>query len=375
MMAEACFKTGLSDFGAAPFQDGLTVFLDSVQNEANLPDKNAAAVIALILRRLTNRLEIEEWLRTHPEVSTLDIAGPVSITGLPRTGTSALANIMALDDGFRGLRGWEQAQPVPPPILAEEQTDPRRLAAVEAIEQLLREQPEQRAMHLYDVDGDAEDPELQGLTFRAIQLALPIFKYHIWWRDADLRPAFAYHRRVAQLLQSRRPPNRWLFKAPSHNFHLESIVSAYPDARFLITHRDPAEAIASTVSFVWSLNPRGSGSYGTKENFGRHLCEHFRIGMQKAIAARARIGEHRFFDIYHRDFVHDPLGTLDRIYNFLNLELRPHIREKMARWHMANKSGAHGTHRYTPEEYGLSVPQLRSDFGFYIRRFDVSLES
>jgi hypothetical protein len=102
--------------------------------------------------------------------------------------------------------------------------------------------------------------------------------------------------------------------------------------------------------------------------------EHCRVGLERAIAARKRIGEDRFIDIYHRDFNRDPFGTLDRIYAFLGKELRPEARAAMERWHVKNRSGAYGEHRYTPEQFGFTTAQLRSDFDFYIKRFDVPLD-
>lgn len=374
LMAEAAGRAGLTNFGPDSFKEGLGIFLGAVEREANLGEAAASQLLSMVQRRLVNRLEIEEWIRTHPEISALPVDSPLSITGLPRTGTTALANILSLDNEFRSLRGWEQTKCCPPPIAGEDQNDPRRLAAIEQHERMSREHPEMMAMHLFDPDTTEEDVEVLGLEFKAQQLSLPIFSYHAWWRDADLRPTFAYHRRVMQLLQSQRPPNRWLFKAPAHNFHLDALVSAYPDARFIMTHRDPAKAVPSAISFISAVSPPGSGTHGNMEKFGQLHAEHLRIGVERAVAARARIGEHRFFDVHHGDFVRDPFGTLDRIYGLLGRPLRPHIREKMMQWHAANRSGAHGSHHYTAEQFGLTAAQLRSDYDFYIRRFDVQLE-
>ncbi len=59
---------------------------------------------------------------------------------------------------------------------------------------------------------------------------------------ADATAAYEYHRRAVKLLQSERGPNLWLFKASRHhNFHLEAIKHAHPDAKFVMTHRDPGE--------------------------------------------------------------------------------------------------------------------------------------
>lgn len=371
LMEQASKACGLDDFGEGDFQVGLGMLLEGTAR-AGLDGAQWARLERLMEHRLVSRLEVEEWYRTHPQTDDVRLAPPVSITGLPRTGTTALVNILSLDDQFRPLRNWEQSKPCPPPILGEEAQDARRLAALAQADMLRREHPEFAAMHLTDVDATEEDVELLGLSFHAQQSVLPIFDYHAWWRDADLRGTFAYHRRVAKLLVSRRPPDRWLFKAPSHNFHLEALFSAYPDARVIVTHRDPAKVIPSVISLLSTM--QSGAPAGGIEAFARLHAEHFRIGVERSIAARARIGEDRFCDVHHRDFLADPMGTIARIYRFLGLEWRPQVRTRMEAWYLANHSGAHGTHRYTPEQFGLRVDQIRSDFDFYIKHFDVPLD-
>jgi len=384
VMAEARRKTGLSDFGPDSFRDGLGMFLDSLDHEVDFNDEQAGQLLSLVLRRLTNRLD-NRGMVPDPSGDRGSFLGSAGF----HHGPTAHRHLGARQYDVARRRVplsqiLEQSKPCPPPVLGDEMTDPRRIAIVDYIAQMTRANPEQMASHLWSADATEEDVEILGLDFRAQQLALPIYKYWARWRDADLRPTFAYHRRVMQLLQSRRPPNRWLFKAPAHSFHLEAIVSAYPDARFIVTHRDPAKAVPSAISLIFSLlsgsawtsqgMPSDADTDAYREKFGRLNAEHSRIGTERAIAARARIGEHRFLDIHHRDFQRDAFGTLDRVYGFLGLDLRPRVRDAMAQWHAANRSGAHGVHRYTAGQYGLSVPQLRSDFDPYIRRFDVPLE-
>jgi hypothetical protein len=369
-MAEAMEATGLSDFGPGDFGEGLEVLLDSLERDADLAPAADAGVIGDIARRLANRLEVEAWYREHPEIEKLSLRGPVDINGLPRTGTTALANMMSLDPQLRCLRGWEQAKPCPPPSLADEATDPRRIASIQQMESV---PAALKAMHLYDVDAAMEDTEVLGMAFHGQQYTLPVYGYHAWWRGSDCRETFAYHRRVVTLLQSQRPPDLWLFKAPHHKFHLEAIAAAYPDVRFVMTHRDPAKVVPSYVSIVSTIFPPAHEERDMKR-LGREVSEHLRIGMENAIAARARLGEERFLDVHHRELNADPMGTLERVYAFLGLELRPDVCEALHDWQEANRSGAHGTHRYSAEEYGLSKAQLRSDYDFYIRHFDVALE-
>lgn len=369
-MSQAAEETGLADFGPGDFREGLHVLLESLERDADLSPATDARVIGDLKRRLVNRLEVEAWYREHPEVEKRSLRGPVDVNGLPRTGTTALGNMLSLDPQFRPLRGWEQTKPCPPPILGEETADPRRVRAVEDMENT---PPELRAMHLYEVDAAMEDTEVLGMAFHGQQYTLPVYGYHAWWRAADLRPTYAYHRRVVTLLGSRRPPDLWLFKAPHHKFHLEAVASAYPDVRFVMTHRDPAKVVPSYTSLVSTIFPAANGERDLKR-LGREVSEHLRIGMRNAIAARARLGEERFLDVYHRELNADPMGTLERIYAFLGLELRPEVRRALIDWQKANRSGTHGTHHYTAEQFGLSRAQLHSDYDFYVRHFDVPIE-
>jgi hypothetical protein len=369
-MTEAMEATGLSEFGPGDFREGLDVLLESLEHDADLSPTSDPDVVGVLRRRLVNRLEVEAWYTAHPEIAELSVLGPVDITGLPRTGTTALANMLSLDPQFRGLRGWEQMKPCPPPTPEGEATDPRRLQAVEENEAV---SPELKAMHIFDADATMEDTELLGTAFHAQQYTLPVYGYHAWWRACDMTSTYAYQRRVVQLLQSRRLPNLWLFKAPHHKFHLEAVVSAYPDVRFVMTHRDPAKVVPSYASFVSALFPAPHGARDLRR-LGAELSEHLRSGMENAMAARARIGEDRFFDVHHCDLVADPMGTVRKVYEFLGLELRSSVEDALTDWQEANRSGAHGAHRYTAQQFGLSTAQLHDDFDFYVRHFGVTVE-
>lgn len=370
LMADAMQETGLSDFGPGDFRVGLDVLLESLERDADLSPVTDTGVVGNLRRRLVNRLEIEAWYRAHPEIEELPVRGPVDINGLPRSGTTALANMLSLDPQLRPLRGWEQSQPCPPPTLEGEATDPRRRQAAQENEQL---SPELKAMHLYELDASTEDSEVLGMAFHGQQYTLPVYGYHAWWRGSDLTSTYAYHRRVVKLLQSRRPPDLWLFKAPHHNFDLEAIVSAYPDARFVMTHRDPAKAVPSWASIVSAIFPAPRGARDLRK-LGGEVSAHLRVGVENGIAARAHLGDDRFIDVHHREFVRDPMTTVRSVYDFLALELHPSVERAIRGWQEANRSGAHGTHRYTAEQFGLSTAQLRSDYDFYIRHYDVELE-
>jgi len=373
MMAAAVEATGLDDFGPGDFREGLDVLLASLAEDAGLADSTDSAVIGVLQTRLTNRLLVEDWYGRHPEVDAVDVLGPVHVIGLPRTGTTALGSMLSLDPQLRSLRMWEQRNPVPPPVLADELVDPRRLAYADEIAAL---PPEAHAMHHYEVDASVEDSDVLGMAFHGQQYTLPVYGYHRWWRAADSTDSFSYHRRLAKLLASQRPPHRWLFKAPHHKFHLEAVVAAYPDARFVMTHRDPAKSVPSYASLVSSIFPAAAAPGGHDlTRLGPEVSNHLREGMDNAMAARARLGEDRFLDVHHDDLNADPLGTVARVYDFLGLTLDPDVEKTIDAWQRANRTGAKGAHSYTPERFGLRAAQIRDEYDSYIRRFDVRVDN
>ena len=370
LLDEAVVESGHTNFGPGDFREGLEVLLDSLERDGDLDPGTDATVVGDLRRRLVNRLEVEAWYAENPDVDDVAISGPVDINGLPRTGTTALADMLSLDPQLRCLRGWEQTKPVPPPVADGEADDPRRQAFIRAHE----ERPAVQAdMHIFEIDATMEDTEILGMAFHGQQMTLPVPGYRKWWRSADLTQTYEYHRRVVKLLGSKCPPDLWLFKAPHHKFHLEALSRAYPDVRFVMTHRDPAKVVPSYTSLVSTIFPPAAGERDLRA-LGREVSEHLREGMARAIDERARIGENRFLDVHHREFVTDPRSAIRRVYDWLGLELRSDVAQTIFNWQEANTMGAKGTHRYTAEEFGLTADQIRSDYDFYIRHFDVAVE-
>lgn len=369
MLDAACERTGCDDFGGMEFVEGLERLLASLSGESGIEGAGRTNVLTLLLRRLENRLLVEKWHRENPAAAQARVRGPIMITGLPRTGTTALGNLLSLDSQFRPCRSWEQASPLPPPVLATEMEDPRRLSMRERIAAMLAADPRQMAMHLYDTDATEEDHDILGLSFAAQHNTLPVPAYRDWWRAADLTHAYAWHRRVLQLLQSSRPPDLWMLKAPHYKFHMEQIAAVYPEAKFVFTHRDPVKAMTSYFSFVMNYYPAGSVDRIGRETIARDIYRHLLDGMKTAVASRERLGEGAFVDVSQRDLNSDAAAVLARVYDALGLPLTDEFVAQVRAWLAENHAGAHGTHRYSAEDYGFSDERIRADFAFYSDRF------
>jgi hypothetical protein len=367
LIERASTQTGLSDFGAEGWREGLERLVAAMAEQPLAPAA-VARVETQILNTLTARLRIEDWIARHPEAAQGVIEGPVVIIGLPRTATTAMHAMLSNDPQWRFLRGWEATEPVPPPQSATEADDPR---VIKECDRLAASNP-LLAKHIAEPGGPVDDLALLRLDFHNQELGWPARAYTRWWRDCDMSTAYAYHARVLKLLQSRRPPNRWLVKAPWHNFNLDPLVGVYPDARFIMCHRDPAKLIASAASLIRS-------SYGSMladeqidaAALGAFVFEHLRISIARVMDFRRRHGDDRFIDVNHEQFNADPFTTVGTIYGKLGMELSPAAREAMSAWHERNRKGVHGEHRYTPEDFGLTAGQIREGFADYIERFGV----
>ena len=117
LIASATAETGLSDFGADGWQEGLDAMVAAIG--IDIPDDDAASRVEdILVERLRTRLRIEQWYAEHGQEASAPVEGPLVIMGLPRTATTATHYMLSLDPQIRYLRTWERNQPLPPPDIA-----------------------------------------------------------------------------------------------------------------------------------------------------------------------------------------------------------------------------------------------------------------
>ena len=357
LIARAEASTGLSDWGIDGWHEGLEQLVAAV--DADLPgDEFAARFIEdNALHRLVTRLRIEDWHAIHPKPGP-PVEGPLVIIGLPRTATTAVHYLLSNEPQLRYLRGWERDEPLPPPSLATEATDPRRQITAQG-----------SLHHIKSIDGPVEDGQVHGYHFHA-ETGLPLPTYMAWWRAASHQSSFAYHERFLRMLHAKRPPYRWLLKYPNYGYQLDELVSQYPDARFVMTHRDPASFIPSVCSVMVESRQRRLPHWQPDPvSFGQEMLDHFAGAVRRLAASRRRLGEDRFLDVGQPEMERDPMALVTRIYAFAGLTMTTEVRQTMEEWVAGNRRGARGEHHYTAEEYGLSAERIREAFDDYLQDY------
>jgi len=379
LLEAAMAATGLSDMGDTSWRDGLDRLLVDLAGPAQLNDLGRTPVETEMVGYLTNRLQILEWRRSHPEVADGAITRPIIIVGQPRTGTTILYDLLAQDPSNRAPLTWEVDQPCPPPETATYDTD-RRIAesdAIAAMPDLLI--PGFTDFHPLGATLAQECVRMTGADFRSMifptQYDVP--EYNRWLlHEADMAPAYRWHRIFLQHLQSRHAADRWLLKSPCHLWSLGALFDEYPDALIIQTHRDPVRVISSISALVALLRSMSS-DYSSVARAASEYAEDIILGLDRSIEARmdGTVPAGQVVDVQFAEFMSDPFATIGTIYDALGMELTNETEAAMRAFLAAHPGdGGGGGSRYTFADTELDAEVLRARGRAYQEYFDVPSE-
>ena len=369
----AMAATGLNDFGSSYYREGLVRTVDALNAEADLNELGHVIQHANISNALIQRLKVIDTCTAHPEIEDEVIEGPVFVIGLPRTGTTALSQLVGADPQFRSLRMWESQQPCPPPELVTQHSDPR-IAQAEAGLAMMNEMfPLFSSMYNSEATAATECQDLMGMSFRTFHFdgVVRVPGYLAWLMDCDMRETYAFHRTALKLLQWHCPPNLWHLKTPVHMYNLDALVEAYPHAKFMWSHRDPARVLASVCSLIrycrsWSSDRDDAAELGAEQ------LECWAEAVRRAMSFRDRVGDGRFADVSFGELQRDAVTTVSKAYEQLGLHFSDDSLRAVQGWAREHEPGAKGAHVYELSDYGLTPDGVREQFAHYLATYDAS---
>jgi hypothetical protein len=376
LLAAASQATGLDDFGDAWFRPALAKLLAALEGEARLTLLGRLFARSELQRILQNRLRVEDWIRRHPAVLAERIEAPIFVTGLGRSGTTLLHELLMQDPANRVPLLWETFFSIPPPEAASWLTDPRAAAAELEITLMDAAVPAMTGMH-----ENAGDLPTECIFLFAHQLATDMFtgefhvpSYTLWLHGQDLAPVYAYHRRLLQLLQSRHR-GRWVLKAPSHLGQLPTLFRAYPDARVVITHRDPLRVIGSLCNLMAALHWMRS-DHVDYDAIVRAMSFGFPFLCERVMKQRdgGEVPADRIDDVLYRDLVKEPLATVDALYRRQGRALSADAEARMRAFLAGRPQAKRGGHEYAFETTGLDRDAERKKYAAYLARHGIPAE-
>jgi len=363
---------GLTDFGDNRYHEGMRVLLEALDEDLHLIELGQWFVVDTLVSILAARLFTEAGWNKYPEYRNVRIARPLVLAGLPRTGTTALHKLLAVDPQFQGLDLWLSAAPMPRPPRATWAANPHYLLAARILEERKASMPQFYAAHDTEIDDPDECIEVLRQSF--VSNAFTTFgnsRYQTWWWRRDEADSYRRYADVLRLIGLPDPGRRWLLKSPGqHVWGMEHLFAVFPDACVVQTHRDPAQCIPSVCSLSTSRQKLFQGDSYKPGSKGAPETVKWRQALDLAESARRRHAS-QIHDVRHSDFLRDPIGTVRAIYRHFDLELTPRTEADMRRWLDNQPPGQKTGHCYTAETFGLSEKGLRDLFADYIERFDL----
>jgi hypothetical protein len=194
-----------------------------------------------------------------------------------------------------------------------------------------------------------------------------------WYRSTDQLPSYRYLEKVLKVLQWQRGGVRWVLKSPQHLEQFRALVATFPDATFVVTHRDPVSITASLATMV-SYSARLNHERVDPHHIGRFWAARIEDMLRACVDDRHLLPADRSLDVRFREFMADDVAMVERIYALAAQPMTPEARAAMDAFMAAHPRGRHGGVRYDLADFGLDREERRRALRFYVERFDVDEE-
>jgi len=356
--------TGLDDFGDDGYHEGLRILLDDYANEAGLTGVGNYMQRSFVRGALVARLLSEMGFKKRPEHAEVAIERPVFVTGLPRTGTTALHRLLTADPTHQGPELWLTEFPQPRPPRSTWEQDPVFSGIQAAYAEHHVENPEFMGIHYMDAASVEECWRLLRQSGKSIgyESLAHVPNYSAWLAKQDWTDAYQRHKANLQLIGLNDQDKRWVLKNPSHLVGLDAIMSVYPDALVVQTHRDPRVAVASACSLSAEAT-RGWSTVFEGEVIGRTQLDMLAGAWSRFTEERSRHDPSQFVDVGYADFVADPVGTVRGIYRAFDLPWTSEVEQRVRAIDEESRRGPRRpAHRYSLADYGLTEEEVLSRF-------------
>ena len=386
LLAGALARRGLDGGGVAAFCasgagtgedfiEPLTILVESLEVDARLSTVGRWITHRFLARLLDVRLQIADHVRNDPGVREERIAEPIIVIGAPRTGTTIMHALLAADPRSRVPLGWELLRPVPPPLAGV--VDGRLLLADQELRLPQSVTSDLSSIHAYGGAMHKECLSAMSLAFRGEEFVsrYSTHGYIEWLSSCDMTPAYEMHRLVLQILQRRQPTHRWVLKSPVHLHNLDALLATYPDARLVVTHRDPLAILGSVTSLIATLRSAHS-DHVSRSEIGRYHAELY-LGDLEDLRVRHENGFFEGRPVAHVSFADlqdDPMEIVDPLYAALGVDLPDDVRRAIARECDMRARERQSGHEWRLEELHLDLAAERRRCAAYTTTFAVPEE-
>jgi hypothetical protein len=375
LRTEAIAREELDDFGDPWFVEPFETLVASIEGDGELSPMGRFQTRELAVGLLSTRLRLARLLARHPEIRDIPVEAPVVVLGLPRTGTSHLLDLLSTDPRFRFLPYWESLEPIAPgdgrpPA---DGPDPRVERTDLALTMLNTAMPLFPAMHEMTTHGAHEEIQLLAVDFSTMlfEASYDVAGYARWYRQSDQTHAYETMKLLLQVLQFLRPAGtRWLLKSPQHLEQLGPLLTVFPDARVVQTHRDPV-AVTTSMATMAAYSRRTNYLHVDPVAVGAMWSERIEAMLGAAMRDRDLVPDDQVMDVRFDEYMADQMGVLRRVYELAGVELTDDTERLLGAAIDDRPRGRHGRVAYRMADVGIDPIERRAALRPYQERFDV----
>jgi hypothetical protein len=374
LCAEARRRTRLEDFGDPPIDPALTVLVNSLETEADLHPHGRFLMRVHLRELLETRLRLTLAWNGRSEVPEASvIERPIFITGIPRSGSTFLHELLAEDPENRAPRVWEVMFPIAIGSKRPNEVDPRVRKAKACLWWFRRLAPGADSVYPIRAWTPQECVAIHSYTLSSEEFVSTchVPTYEAFLHAADLGPTYRWQRRFLQYLQMECSHRRWVLKSPDHVYSLDKLLTVFPDAAIIQTHRNPIEVVKSQIQLTKVLEamfarPREREQLAMSETRKIEQIVDYITRFRDAYPNVAR----QFIDVTYRELAADPLAVVGRIYERLEIRLTEVAAERMRRLASARSRYKKGRRDSTPPtDPGVHATVEMHRFEDYCARF------
>ena len=373
LIEQAKTQTGLSDFGDDWFFKNIDVLIPSLNKQAKLSLEGGYGAQHMIVSGLVKRLRHVQYVKDNPEILEEQVSVTAVLTGLPRTGSTMLHRMLAAAPNLTGVRWYETQNYVP--LEGETRADPapRLEAAKGVLAYMLEKIPELMSIHPMDLKQPDEEVIILGQLFSSSMIESTYFvpEYADWLSEQNPRQAYEDLIEILKSLQWQDPSRQgksWVLKTPGHLMGLQTVLDVFPDAKIVMTHRDPVSTIPSYCSMEASLYKMGSDDISNTE-IGTYWMARLKSWLDTFMQVRANADGGRFIDVNYTSLLETPSQEGLRVLGAAGLSQSEEIKAGMEDWIEANRREHRAAHKYSLGDFGLDEEKIRAKYGDYISQY------
>ena len=354
--------------GEDDFIEPLSILLLDHKHKSKFNTLGQLSTQQAILTQLKNRSKLYQFVnsRNLPKVSN-----PIIVSGLPRSGTTFLFDLLHCDHGFRGPLTWEIFQMMPITNSAFNKT--KKVLKTKLKLRLIRAlMPDLMKMHGMNAYLPEECQQIMSIDFKSIYWAYNanVPEYEAFLKTCDYTSAILWHSRFLQALEIAHKPKNWLLKDPCHMQHIPELLKIYPEAKFIFVHRDPVDTIPSISSLTSHVRAPFTKKVN-KTEIGTNALSFWKNAIDSFLEDRRLIAKNNYIDINFKDFIAAPLEQTLSVYQGLGLEVTQQNKTRMKDYIHKQSLKRTTQHKYTLKDFGLSQKKVEDSFREYRIKFDL----